>query len=97
MSKQVNIQDSLVFNPSAYDSGTFTTSTDTTYQVSNGLTDTSSTSYARFQISTTSQYCIYSFNVTGIPSGATITSVTCSVKAYAIKIFDDNHIYISST
>ena len=58
MSKQVNIQDSLVFNPSAYDSGTFTTTT--SYPTSNGLTDTSSTTYARFTISTTSQYCIYS-------------------------------------
>lgn len=83
MSQVITINESPVFNPASYDSGTFTTSTSTTYQVSNGLTDTSSTSYARFQVSTTAQYCIYSFNVTGIPSGATITSVTCSVKAYA--------------
>lgn len=83
MSRPVNINETLTFNPSAYDSGTFTTSTNTSYQTSNALTNTSSTSYARFTVSTTSQYCIYSFNVTGIPSNATITSVSCSVKAYA--------------
>ena len=81
MSRPVNINETLTFNPSAYDSGTFTTGTQ--YPTSNGLTNTSSTSYARFTVSTTRQYCIYSFNVTGIPSNATITSVSCSVKAYA--------------
>ncbi len=83
MSRPVNINETLTFNPSAYDSGTFTTSTNTSYRTSNALTDTSSISYARFTISSTSQYCIYSFNVTGIPTNATITSVSCSVKAYA--------------
>ena len=81
MSRPVNINETLTFNPSAYDSGTFTTGTQ--YPTSNGLTNTSSTSYARFTVSTTRQYCIYSFNVTGIPSNATITSISCSVKAYA--------------
>lgn len=80
MSRPVNINETLTFNPAAYDSGTFTTNT--SYPTSNGLTNTSSTSYARFTVSTTRQYCIYSFNVTGIPSNATITSVSCSVKAY---------------
>ena len=83
MSRPINITGSSTFVPSSYDGGTFTTSTSTNYQVSNGLTGSNSTSYARFQISTTAQYAIYSFNVTGIPAGATITSVTCSVKAYA--------------
>lgn len=83
MSRPINITGSPTFVPSSYDGGTFTTSTSTNYQVSNGLTGSNSTSYARFQISTTAQYAIYSFNVTGIPAGATITSVTCSVKAYA--------------
>ena len=81
MAKTVTKTESKVFNPSSYDSGTF--GTNTSYPTSNGLSDTSSTSYARFTVSTTAQYCIYNFNVTGIPQGATINSVTCSVKAYA--------------
>lgn len=80
MSQVININESPVFNPASYDSGTFTTNN--SYPTSNGLTNTSSTSYARFTVSTTAQYCIYSFNVTGIPSNATINSVSCSVKAY---------------
>ena len=81
MSQIININESPVFNPASYDSGTFTTNN--SYPTSNGLANTSSTSYARFTVTTTAQYCIYSFNVTGIPSNATINSVTCSVKAYA--------------
>lgn len=81
MSKIITRTESKTFNPSSYDSGTFTTSS--SYPTSNGLTDTSSTTYARFTVSTTSQYCIYNIDVTNIPSGATINSVTCSIKAYA--------------
>ena len=73
------ITSSVTFIPSAYDSGTFTVSG--SYPASNGLSNTSSTSYARFTMSTTAQYCIYSIGVSGIPSNATINSVTCSVKA----------------
>lgn len=81
MSKTITRTESKTFNPSSYDSGTFTTNS--SYPTSNGLADTSSTDYARFTVSTTSQYCIYNIAVTNIPSGATINSVTCSVKAYA--------------
>lgn len=81
MSKTITRTESKTFNPSSYDSGTFTTNS--SYPTSNGLTNTSSTTYARFTVSTTSQYCIYNIDVTNIPSGATINSVTCSVKAYA--------------
>jgi hypothetical protein len=51
MAKTVTKTESKVFNPSSYDSGTF--GTNTSYPTSNGLADTSSTSYARFTVSTT--------------------------------------------
>lgn len=72
------ITSSVTFIPSAYDGGTFTTNT--TYPTSNGLSDTSSTSYARFTVSTTSQYAIYNFDTSDIPSNATINSITCQAK-----------------
>lgn len=81
MSKITTKTESKAFIPSSYDGGTF--GTNNSYPTSNGLSDASSSSYARFTISTTAQYCIYSFNITGIPQGATINSVACSVKAYA--------------
>lgn len=50
---------------------------------SNGYAGSSNTSYATITATTgasVSSYVSYTFSVTGIPSGATITSVTCSVK-----------------
>lgn len=81
MAKQVTINDSKSFIPSGYTGLTnLTTSTD--YPITNGYTDTTSTTYARFTLSTsTTGYLYYTFNVTGIPSNATITSITGQVKA----------------
>lgn len=82
MSKQISVTDSINVIPSGYSDLTNLTTT-TSYPVSNGYTGHTSTTYARLSLSTsTTGYVNYTFNVTGIPSGATITSVTGTVKAY---------------
>lgn len=82
MSKTINVQDSLVFNPTTYDSSS-TWSSNYITGTSNACTSTSNTSnYARFSLRNSTSYtAIYSFNISGIPSGATITSVTGQVRA----------------
>lgn len=81
MAKQVTINDSKSFIPSGYsDLSNLTTST--TYPITNGYADTTNTTYAQFTLSTsTTGYLYYTFNVDGIPSNATITSITGQVKA----------------
>lgn len=58
-----------------------TTSTNTSYQVSNGYKGSGDTSsYARLQLSTsTTGYLYYTFDTSDIPSSATITSITGTV------------------
>ena len=81
MARQIVINDSLTVNPSNYTGLTNLTVSSTQYPVSNGYTDTSSTSYARFTTTYNSAgYCYYTFSIDDIPNGATITSVTASVK-----------------
>lgn len=82
MSKTINVQDSLVFNPTAYDSSS-TWNSSYISGTSNACTSTSNTSnYARFSLRNSTSYtAIYNFNISGIPSGATITSVTGQVRA----------------
>ena len=80
MAKLVNVTDSIVVNPSGYTGLTNLTTTNS-YPVTNGYTNTTSTTYARFSTTYNSAgYCYYTFTVSGIPSGATITSVTAQVK-----------------
>lgn len=86
MAKQVTINDSKSFIPSGYVSGSNIT-TNTTYPASNGYNGVSNTSnYARLQLSasntSTDCYGYYTFNVQGIPSNATITSVSCIARVY---------------
>lgn len=66
--------------PDACTESTFTT--DSSYPTSNGLSDTTSTSYARFKLASTQYHAIYSFDTSAIPTTATIVSVSCSVRAY---------------
>ena len=81
MSRPIAINESLVVNPSNYtDLVNLTTST-TQYPISNGYTDTSSTTYARFTTTYNSAgHCYYTFSISGIPAEATIDSITASVK-----------------
>lgn len=78
MAKTVVVSGSLNVVPSRYIGGTFTTNSN--YPPSNGLTDTSSNTYARFTTSTTRQSASYGFDVSEIPQGATISNLTCSLK-----------------
>ena len=81
MSRPVNTSDSLSFVPTGYSDITFTASY---YQnPDNGLSGSdNTTNYAAFAMRNTSYHIYYDFSVSGIPSSATITSVTCSVKGY---------------
>lgn len=81
MARQIVINDSLTVNPSNYTGLTNLTTSSSQYPISNGYADTTSTSYARFTTTYNSAgYCYYTFSIDDIPNGATITSVTASVK-----------------
>ena len=72
--------DSVVLNPSGY-TGLTSLTTTSSYPVTNGYTDSSSTTYARFTLSTSrTGYLYFTFDTSDIPSGATIDSVACTVK-----------------
>ena len=84
MSRAIDISDTLTTHPSGYDSGNSSySSISSSYPVTNGYTDATSTSYAYITCRTGSRaesHISYTFNVSEIPEGATIDSVTCSVK-----------------
>ena len=84
MSRVINIDDSITLHPSGYDSSNSSySSVSSSYPISNGYDGTSSTNYAYITCNTGSRastYISYTFNVSGIPEGATIESVTCSAK-----------------
>lgn len=80
MSRPINISDTLTFAPTSNVSTT-NMSASSSYPASNGYADASSTTYVQFSITrnkTGSTY--YVFSVTGIPSGATISNVSCVAK-----------------
>lgn len=82
MAKTINISDSVSLIPSGYeDNSGFTTSTNNSYAVSNGYTNTNSTTSARLQLSTsTTGSLYYTFNDPQIPSNATIDNITAAVR-----------------
>ena len=85
MSRVIDISDTLTTHPSGYDSGNSSySSVSSSYPISNGYTDATSTSYAYITCNTGSRaesHISYTFNVSEIPEGATIDSVSCSVKS----------------
>lgn len=85
MSRVINIDDSITLHPSGYDSSNSSySSVSSSYPISNGYDGTSSTNYAYITCRTGSRaesHISYTFNVSGIPEGATINSVACSVKS----------------
>ena len=90
MAKQVTINDSKSFIPSGY-SDLSNLATATRYPITNGYNGVSNTSnYAILQlsVSNTSTVCYgyYTFSIQGIPSNATITSVSCIVRAYLSSV-----------
>lgn len=71
---------SVTLHPSGY-TGQTSFSIASGSAISNGYTDVSSTTYARFTLSTsTTGYIYYTFDCSEIPDGATITSITGTVK-----------------
>ena len=85
MSRTINIDDSITLHPSGYSSANSSySSVSSSYPISNGYDGTSSTNYAYITCNTGSRaesHISYTFNVSGIPEGATINSVACSVKS----------------
>lgn len=82
MSRPININETLTFAPTSNTSTTNLTAS-SSYPASNGYTDASSTTYTRFSVTRNqvgSTY--YVFSVTGIPSGATISNVSCVARIY---------------
>lgn len=80
MSRPININETLTFAPTSNVSTTGM-SASSSYPAANGYTDASSDTYTRFSVTRNqvgSTY--YVFSVTGIPSGATISSVSCVAK-----------------
>ena len=86
MSKTINVSDSVTLYPSSFDSANSSyAAVVSNYPIENGYTDSSSSTAARFNITTGSNantYIYYNFNTSSIPAGATITSVTCQAKVY---------------
>lgn len=82
MSKQININDTLTFIPSGNTGTTNLSTSSSSYPVSNGYADHTSTTYARFTTQTTAGYTYYTFSVSGIPENATIDSVSCTARIY---------------
>ena len=86
MSREISIDDTLEVNPSSFDDDASQyASISSSYPASNGLTPSSSTTYAQFNLTTGSQAytrIYYDFDCSSIPEGATINSVTCSTKTY---------------
>lgn len=87
MSRQANVNDSAAVIPSGYTGNSNLTAGTGNYVPANGYHDhTWSTNYARWTLgsSNTSTVCYvyYTFDTSAVPSDATITSVTATVKAY---------------
>lgn len=82
MSQVININESPTFIPTGSTGASNISATSTSYPASNGYTDHTSTTYARLTTSSTSTvgYIYYTFSVSDIPSGATITGVSCQAK-----------------
>jgi len=77
----ITVSDSVTLNPSGY-TGLSNLSTSSSHPITNGYDGIGSSSYARLSLSTsTTGYLYFTFDTSDIPSGATIDSVACTVKA----------------
>ena len=79
MSKPININETLTFIPNG-NTGTTNLTASSYYPSSNGNTSHTSDTYVRFTTQTTAGYTYYVFPVSGIPEGASISSVSCIAK-----------------
>lgn len=99
MSRPVNINETLTFNPTGYTGNSNLTAGTGSYVPANGYHDhTWTTNYARWTTSTTAGYVYYTFTISGIPSNATITSVSCIAKIRINRVSNTNiQIYTGTT
>lgn len=86
MSRPVNINETVTFNPTG-NTGATNMSENASYPWTRGYNSISNTSsYARLQLSASSTstdcYVYYTFSVSDIPSNATITNVSCVARIY---------------
>jgi len=92
MSKPYTLSDNITINPSGYTNLTSLTTTNS-YPVTNGYTNTSSTTYARLSIASgATGHLYYTFDTSTIPENAEITGVSGQVK---IRV--NNTSYVTST
>ena len=86
MSQVINISDTISAYPSSFDSTNSTyASVNSSYPIDNGTTDSSSTTYAQFVLTTGSgaaTYIYYNFDFSEIPDGATLSNLSCTAKGY---------------
>lgn len=82
----ITVQDSITAHPSSYDTTHYSyASIATNYPITNAYTDSSSTSYCQVNWTTganAESYIYLKFNLSSIPNGATIKSVTAKAKGY---------------
>ena len=88
MSKTINVQTAVTFNPSAFVSGSYQGITGQTNPVGKPSTNTSN--YATVNLTTGSQaktYVFWAFDCSSIPLDATINSVSCQARAYVSNTY----------
>lgn len=92
MARQININDSISVHPNGA-TGTSNMTASSSYPSSNANTDSDSNTYARYSITRNQDGVTYfTFDVQGIPEGATISSITATVK---VRI--NNTSYVTNT
>ena len=92
MPKQINISDSISIYPNGA-TGTSNLSASSQYPSSNACTDSNSDTYARYTVSRgTTGETYFTFDVSGVPNGVNITSITATVKVYV-----NNTGYVTNT
>lgn len=92
MAKQIDVTESFSIHPTGA-TNTSNMSASSSYPAANAYTDSDSTTYARYSLSrSTTGYTHYTFTLPDIPSGATITSLTATVKVYV-----NNTGYVTNT
>lgn len=92
MSRPINISETNTYHPTSV-SGNTNLNASSSYPTSNSLTDSNSTTYTRYSLSRSrTGYTYYNFTISDIPDGATISSLTATVRIYV-----NNTGYVTNT
>ena len=98
MAQVITVNDTFTCSPSGYSSSNSSYSSISSSQpVTNGYTDSSSSTYTQITCNTgsnASTYISYTFDCSDIPANATITSVTCSAK---VRVSSTSYISSANT